>query len=131
MQLVGRHRNIFLTWTTILPALLALVFTIVNSLACRLIWPNADLTLHDLAHLWLAALCAGLTAAAMFSVDFYATFTVGKPTARSWKSTSTKQSIGSALGRLRSCASSLWATSIPGVWCTKKCGKHCWKRAKC
>ncbi|HEV8060614.1 MAG TPA: hypothetical protein VGP68_12100, partial [Gemmataceae bacterium] len=51
MQLVGRHRNIFITWTTILPALLALVFTIVNSLACRLIWPNADLSMHDLAHL--------------------------------------------------------------------------------
>src|ERR1700722_11456596 len=50
MKLVGRHRNIFITWTTLLPALLALVFTIVNSLACRLIWPNADLNLHELVN---------------------------------------------------------------------------------
>ncbi len=78
MKLVGRHRHIFITWTTLLPALLALVFTIVNSLACRLIWPNADLNLHELAQRWPAAVCVALTAAAMFSVDFYATFTVGK-----------------------------------------------------
>jgi hypothetical protein len=78
MQLVGRHRNIFLTWTTILPAVLALVLMIVNSLACRLIWPNAQLTLHDLRHLWLAGAFVSLTGAAMLLVDFYATFTVGK-----------------------------------------------------
>ena len=78
MQLVGRHRNIFFSWTTILPGLLALVFSIVNSLACRLIWPNAQLTLHDLGHLWLAAILVGLAGAAMLAVDFYNTFTVGK-----------------------------------------------------
>ena len=78
MQLVRRHHNIFLSWTTILPAVLALLLTIVNMLACRLIWPNADLNLHDLAHLWIAALFVGLAAIAMLGVDFYATFTVGK-----------------------------------------------------
>lgn len=78
MQLVRRHHNIFLTWTTILPAVLALLLTVLNMLACRLIWPNADLSLHNLAHLWIAAFFVALAAIAMLGVDFYATFTVGK-----------------------------------------------------
>jgi hypothetical protein len=78
MQLVGHHRNIFLTWTTLLPGILALLLTFINMLACRLIWPNADLTLNDLSHAWFAAVCVALAAAAMLVVDYYATFTVGK-----------------------------------------------------
>lgn len=78
MKLVGRHRNIFLTWATVLPGILALVLTVVNMLACRLIWPHAQLSLHDLGHLWLGAACVGLTGIAMLGVDYYATFTVGQ-----------------------------------------------------
>jgi hypothetical protein len=78
MQLVRRHHNLFLTWTTILPGLLALLLTIINSLACRLIWPHADLSLNDLSHMLLAELLVGVTGVGMLVVDFYATFTVGK-----------------------------------------------------
>jgi hypothetical protein len=77
LKLVGRHRNIFLTWTTILPGLLALLLTFVNMLACRMIWPHADLSLQDLGHVWMAAICVGLAGGAMLIVDYYATFTVG------------------------------------------------------
>jgi hypothetical protein len=77
MQLVGRHRNIFLTWTTLLPGMLALLLTVINMLACRLIWPNAVLSLNDLSHFRIAAICVGIAGAAMLGVDYYATFTVG------------------------------------------------------
>ena len=55
----------------------ALLLTFINMLACRLIWPNADLSLSDLGHVWIAAICVGIAAMAMLGVDYYATFTVG------------------------------------------------------
>src|SRR5687768_15049343 len=47
-QLVHQHRTIFLTWSTVLPAALALGLSLLNMLACRLVWPQASLTVHGL-----------------------------------------------------------------------------------
>jgi hypothetical protein len=77
LKLVGRHHNIFLTWTTVLPGILAAVLTVVNMLACRLIWPHAELSLNDLGHLWLSAAFVTVSCIAMLGVDYYCTFTVG------------------------------------------------------
>jgi hypothetical protein len=78
LRLVRNHHAIFLTWATVLPALLALGLSLVNMLACRLIWPHANVTVGDLAELHIALPLVATLGLAMFGVDLYATFKVGK-----------------------------------------------------
>jgi hypothetical protein len=78
LRLVKEHINVFLTWATVLPCVLALVLSVAHMLACRLIWPQATLTVGQLASLWQAVPGLLLLAAAMLAVDYYATFTVGE-----------------------------------------------------
>jgi hypothetical protein len=78
LKLVRSHHAIFLTWQTVLPALLALALLLVNLAACRLIWPHANLTVGALLALRAMGVVAGCLGLAMLAVDFYATFTVGE-----------------------------------------------------
>ncbi|HXG08459.1 MAG TPA: hypothetical protein VNK04_01590 [Gemmataceae bacterium] len=75
--LVRQHRHIFLTWGTILPALVALALLVIHSLACRVVWPQANLTLGQLLQSWGAAV-VGLTGLAMLAVDVYGIWNVGE-----------------------------------------------------
>src|SRR5262245_40908367 len=77
-NLVKQNRIIFLTRGTFLPALLALGLVIINTLACRLVWDHAHLTLTHLFELWPAIPVVGLLGAAMVGMDVYATWTVGE-----------------------------------------------------
>jgi hypothetical protein len=59
LNLLGEHRMLFLTWGTILPALLALVLMLVQLVASRFIWPEAGqppygLTVQQLLNHWPA-----------------------------------------------------------------------------
>jgi len=78
LKLVRQHHAIFLTLPTVLPAMLALVLSLTHMLACRLIWPHANVTVSSLAQ-WPGQLvvvaCLGL---AMLSVDVYGILKVGK-----------------------------------------------------
>ena len=38
-QLVSEHKSIFLTWTTVLPAVLAFLLFALNLAASQLVWP--------------------------------------------------------------------------------------------
>jgi hypothetical protein len=76
-QLVRQHRTIFLTWSTALPGMLALALCLLNTLACRLVWPHAKLTVDQLDGLWLAVPVIAVLGAAMLCVDVYATLNVG------------------------------------------------------
>jgi hypothetical protein len=78
LKLVKEHHGIFLTWTTVLPGILALGLCLVHTLACRLLWPHAELTVRGLFELWLAVPLVTLLGIAMLAVDVYATFTVGE-----------------------------------------------------
>ncbi len=78
LKLVKEHHSIFLTWATMLPALLALGLYLLHSLACRLIWPHAALTVSGLAELPVAVPIVTVLGIAMFVVDLYVTFTVGE-----------------------------------------------------
>jgi hypothetical protein len=78
LKLVRAHHTILLTWSTVLPALLALVLTLLNMLACRMLWPDATLTVRDVAATPLAGVFILLLGVAMLSVDVYATFSVGQ-----------------------------------------------------
>jgi hypothetical protein len=78
LQLVKEHHGVFLTWATILPAVLALGLCVLHTVACRLVWPHAALTLSKLSELRPAIPFVGLLAVAMVAVDLYATFRVGQ-----------------------------------------------------
>lgn len=77
-ELIRRHGNIFLTWSTVLPAILAFCLFSLNMLASRLVWPSVDLTVARLLeHRVIFALVLPL-GVMMLCVDWYATFTVGE-----------------------------------------------------
>ena len=78
LELIKKHRSILLTWGTVLPALLALALLLANMLACRLVWPQADLALAQLAQSWPAALVVACLGLAMVGLDCYSAWRVGK-----------------------------------------------------
>jgi hypothetical protein len=78
LDLVRQHHAIFLTGATVLPLVLALALYLINTLACRLIWPDANLTPADVLAVRPAAAFVFASGMAMFGVDVYATFRVGK-----------------------------------------------------
>jgi hypothetical protein len=78
LRLVREHHGIFLTWATLLPAALALGLYLLHTLACRLIWPHATLTVYALFELRPAVPVVLLLGIAMLAVDVYATFRVGQ-----------------------------------------------------
>lgn len=77
-QLVRQHRTVFLTWTTLLPAILAFGLSASHMLLCRLVWPQANLTVARLLELWPAVPPVLVCGLAMLAVDLYATFRVGQ-----------------------------------------------------
>lgn len=78
LKLVNQHRGLFLTGATVLPALLALLLSLAHMAACRLVWPQADITLAQLAHEWLAVLVVGSLGAAMIGLDCYGAWQIEK-----------------------------------------------------
>src|SRR5262245_54728839 len=77
-QLVKQHQNIFLTWANMFPALVALVLCVIHTLACRVVWPHANLTLGQLAHAWIALPVIAAFGATMLGVDAYGIWNVGE-----------------------------------------------------
>jgi hypothetical protein len=77
LQQIKRHGFMFLTWATLRPAALALVLLLIQTICSRLIWPTAQITLHDLLEewwLWPLILASG---SAMIGVDGYFLIRVG------------------------------------------------------
>jgi hypothetical protein len=71
-----------LTWSTILPALLALLLSLVQMLASRLVWPDAGrpphgLTVWNLAEHWPAMLAVVPLGLGMLAIDLYGVLRVG------------------------------------------------------
>ena len=97
VQLARQHRGIFVTWGTILPALLALFLWLGHMLACRLVWPEADITLAQLVHVWLAALVAGALGAAMILFDCYSAWRI-----KEWDRTQAEEQFDQAEHWLKS-----------------------------
>src|SRR5262245_36055293 len=71
LGLIKQHHTIFLTWTTVLPAVLALALTIIQVLASRVLWSHAALTPADVAGEWLAWPFLGIFGLGMLAVDLY------------------------------------------------------------
>ena len=75
---IRQHHAIFFTLGNLWPALTALVIAVLNVLACRLVWPHAQLTLGRLFELGLAVPFVLLCGVAMAAVDLYATLWVAE-----------------------------------------------------
>src|SRR5262245_44405768 len=73
---IKQHRAIFLTLGNLLPSLTALGLCALNMIACRQIWPHAQLTLGRLSDIWLALPFVFICGSAMLALDIYATFWV-------------------------------------------------------
>jgi hypothetical protein len=83
LALVKEHHTIFLTWATVLPALLALLLSMIQLLASRLVWPQAGqpphgLTTAGLAAHWPALVFALPLGLAMVGLDLYGLLFVGE-----------------------------------------------------
>lgn len=82
-KLLQQHKTIFLTWQTVLPAILALALAVIQLIASRLIWPGAGnppngLTVAKVVdYRWPIFLIVPL-GLAMMAVDFYFIVVVGK-----------------------------------------------------
>jgi hypothetical protein len=74
---IRKHWLMFLTWSTLRPALVALALIAVQMICSRLIWPRAQISVQDLAlETWMLPI-VGLTAGAMAAVDFYFVIYIG------------------------------------------------------
>jgi hypothetical protein len=79
LKLVRQHTNIFLTWGTVMPLLLVFALLVTNTLASRLVWPEANaFKFSDLFDLWPAWPVLFITGSAMLGVDVYGTYSVGE-----------------------------------------------------
>lgn len=77
LQLVHDHRTIFLTWTTLLPTILALAVWLVQMLASRWIWHGANLTFGELFAHWFSLPIVLPFSLSMVSLDVYFLVVVG------------------------------------------------------
>jgi hypothetical protein len=82
-KLLHEHRTILLTFRTLAPALLILVLTVVQMIASRLIWPEANrgptaLTVARLAEYWWAVTVVLPLGVAMLVLDIYGLIAVGQ-----------------------------------------------------
>src|SRR5205085_5818670 len=77
LRLIRQYRTMFLTWSTVLPAVLALFLSLLQLAASRQIWPQATLTVGDLGEVWVALVLLAPLALAMLAVDVYCAWDVG------------------------------------------------------
>jgi hypothetical protein len=77
LELVKQHRMLFLTWSTVMPAALALLLSLIQLLASRLLWPQAQLTVGDLAEHWVAVLIVAVLGGAMLALDLKGILFIG------------------------------------------------------
>jgi hypothetical protein len=73
-----QHHAIFLTWSVALPSVLALVLTVVQTIASRWVWHQANLTVSDLAGRPFAWPFVAGFGIAMVTIDIYWLVRVGE-----------------------------------------------------
>ena len=78
LNLVTDHHTIFLTWSTVLPAILAFGLSASQLLASRWLWPQADLTVGRLLELWPILFLIVPLGLAMVGLDIYGIVVVGE-----------------------------------------------------
>lgn len=77
LEQIKGHWIMFLTWTTLRPAAIALGLLLAQMICSRMIWPTANLTLRDLLDEWWMTTLVLVALAAMLAVDLYFIIRVG------------------------------------------------------
>jgi hypothetical protein len=72
--LIKGHRAVFFSWSTLLPASITLTLWIVHMTACRLLWPQAELSIADLLGWILSLLEVIALGSIMIGFDIYLAF---------------------------------------------------------
>jgi len=78
LKVMKEHRAIFLTWSTLRPAALALLLCVIHMVASRVVWPRAHLTAVHLFDSWLMLPLLVAAAIPMLAVDIYFLVRVGR-----------------------------------------------------
>jgi hypothetical protein len=80
LKLIRQHHMIFLTWSTVLPGIIAFSLTLLQILASRVLWHQhaAECTVANLPSHWLPLVLLGLLGAGMLAVDGYFIIAVGE-----------------------------------------------------
>ena len=78
LKVMKEHRAIFLTWSTLRPATLALLLCIIHMVASRVVWPRAHLTATHLLDSWALIPLLVLAGVPMLAVDIYFLVRVGR-----------------------------------------------------
>ena len=78
LQRIKKNWIVFMTWTTLRPAGLAIGLLLIQSVCSRLIWPRAAITLGDFRSEWWMLIPVGLAGLGMLAVDAYFLIAVGK-----------------------------------------------------
>jgi hypothetical protein len=78
LELVKGHHTIFLTWQTLLPAVMALALGVAQLIASRQLFPQAKLTVGELAGMWAALMVIVPVGVCMLAVDVYFIVVVSK-----------------------------------------------------
>src|SRR6266481_3210229 len=76
LELVKKHRTIFLGWPMLLATGLAFALMLGNSLAIRLVWASARVTFEELWRTWLPLVAVILSGGLMLLLDYRAIFSV-------------------------------------------------------
>ncbi|WP_020470909.1 hypothetical protein [Zavarzinella formosa] len=77
LQQIKKHWIVFMTWTTLRPAGVAITLLLTQSVCSRLIWPQAAITLADFWAEWWMLIPVGAAGVAMLGVDGYFVLCVG------------------------------------------------------
>jgi hypothetical protein len=76
LQLLSAHRQVFLSWPTLLPVALTFGLMVIHMLAYYLVWPAARVTPVDLWQHWLISILLALLAIGMLILDYDACFNI-------------------------------------------------------
>lgn len=77
LEQIKGHWIMFLTWTTLRPASIALGLLLMQMICSRLIWPTANLTIRDLLDEWWLLPIVLIAMGGMLAVDLYFIVRVG------------------------------------------------------
>lgn len=77
LQQIKKQWFIFMTWTTLRPAGVAVVLMLIQMVCSRIIWPQAAISLNDFWSEWWMLIPVGIAGIAMIGIDGYFIVAVG------------------------------------------------------
>ena len=77
LKQIRQHWLMFMTWSVLRPALVAMTLIAAQIVCSRVFWPQAQISMRDLPNQWWMVPVVGFMAAVMLTVDLYFIIRVG------------------------------------------------------